>query len=110
MGIAVCCAVAVCCLCWCYAFTVSLANFSSSCFVPAFSNSTVAFVLSPLPSILRTIPLPKRSCITLVPTVMFPPVPAVDVCGEGDGGVVAWCGASFIAVFSLRRLLGRGVL
>lgn len=39
---------------------VNLANFRSNCLVPAFWNSTVAFVFSPVPSIFNTLPIPKR--------------------------------------------------
>lgn len=39
---------------------VNLANFRSNCLVPAFWNSTVAFVFSPVPSIFNTFPIPKR--------------------------------------------------
>lgn len=44
----------------CYERMVNLANFRSNCLVPAFWNSTVAFVFSPVPSIFNTVPIPKR--------------------------------------------------
>ena len=40
--------------------TQGFANFRSNCLVPAFWNSTVAFVFSPVPSIFNTVPIPKR--------------------------------------------------
>ena len=43
-----------------YPTMVYLANFSNSCLVPMFLNSTVAFVFSPVPSIFNTVPMPKR--------------------------------------------------
>lgn len=43
-----------------YERMVNLANFRSNCLVPAFWNSTVAFVFSPVPSIFNTVPIPKR--------------------------------------------------
>ena len=43
-----------------YERMVNLANFRSNCLVPAFWNSTVAFVFSPVPSIFNTFPIPKR--------------------------------------------------
>lgn len=43
-----------------YERMVNLANFRSNCLVPAFWNSTVAFVFSPEPSIFNTVPIPKR--------------------------------------------------
>lgn len=52
--------------------TCSFANLSSSCFVPALSNCTVALVLSPLPSMLSTMPLPNLSCCTVLPTAGHP--------------------------------------
>lgn len=46
----------------CYWQTLNLANLTNSCFTPAFSNCTVAFMFSPEPSSLVTLPMPKRSC------------------------------------------------
>ena len=43
-----------------YPTTSNLANLSSSCLVPTFSNWTVALVLSPVPSTRSTCPRPKR--------------------------------------------------
>ena len=40
--------------------TSNFANFSNNCLVPTFSNCTVALVLSPVPSMLRILPCPKR--------------------------------------------------
>ena len=47
---------------------VNLANLRSSCLVPRLSNCTVALQFSSLPSILRMVPNPNRSCLIRSPT------------------------------------------
>ena len=49
----------------------NLANFISSFLSPALSNVTVAFWSIPVPSTDFTTPIPKRSCITRIPSVRF---------------------------------------
>ena len=53
-----------------YPITVNRANFNNSCFIPTFLNFTVAFVFSPLPSRRITIPMPKRSCLMMLFSLM----------------------------------------
>ena len=48
--------------------TVILANFKSSCLVPAFWKSTVALAEAPSPERAVTTPTPKRLCSILSPT------------------------------------------
>ena len=64
---------------------VYLANFSSSCFMPALTNSTVALQLSPVPSTLTTVPNPNLVCSMRSPG--FSGALMSDV-GEGAGGGV----------------------
>ena len=65
---------------------LNFANFKSSCFVPALTNSTVALVLSPVPSILMIVPSPKRWCSICEPILMVPAAVFTDVgkAAEGD--------------------------
>ena len=67
--------------------TFSLANFNSSCFVPAMENSTVVFVFSPEPSTFNTTPTPTRKCSTLSPTLSTGNGPE-GVAEEGLGDVM----------------------
>ena len=64
--------------------TLNFANFKSSCFVPALRNSTVAFSLSPEPSNLMMVPMPKRWCSMTLPS-RRPPADGAAGGAEADG-------------------------
>jgi hypothetical protein len=50
---------------------LSLANFKSSCFCPISLKNIVALISGLLPSRVSTLPKPKRSCSTCMPTCRF---------------------------------------
>ena len=52
-----------------YPMTLKRANFSSSCLIPTLRNSTVALAFSPSPSMRMTLPMPKRSCSIVAPSL-----------------------------------------
>ena len=77
--------------------TLSLANFSKSCFWPISLKKIVAFTSGRLPSRLKTLPNPNRSCSTSIPTWRFVvsegAKPGVGTCAFAKTDVVLTGGA-----------------
>src|ERR1700722_20495540 len=72
----------------------SLANFNKSCFWPISLKKIVAFMSGLLPSRLSTLPKPKRSCSTSIPTRRF------EVSEGAKPGVGTWAFASIDVVLA----------
>ena len=62
----------------------NLAKLSNKVFFPTPWKSTIALVLFPLPSSVRILPNPKRSCSTISPIAK--PTPMDDLGTEADDG------------------------
>ena len=71
------------------------ANLRSSCLRPTCSNSTVAFSLSPVPSMLMTLPRPKREWEMMVPMERLP---RDDVDFDVDTDADIDCGSEILAL------------
>ena len=85
---------------------LSFANFKRSCFWPISLKKIVAFISGLLPSRLSTLPKPKRSCSTSIPTCRFEvsegAKPGVGMCALASIEVVLATGGFGFEKVSLR--------